>query len=148
MMRLTALALMASIGGLLVIATGEFVTSLAEPAEDSAATSRIRDIDRLTAERMKAVDQLLDGEATASQAASRFRDLCASTSTESLRWLEIEFPDASCEAELHFRHVLLYAEARVEQRRLSSGRLDVLRQEIECRRNRDNWSSRELSPGP
>lgn len=145
-MRFTYLPLAATVAGILAITVCEVFTPVDGIAHDPEGTVQVQEINRIKAERFRVVDQLLDRQVSLAQAAERFQQLAAEASDDQLIWLRNHFPNASCAAEFHFRHVVLYAEARGEQRGAYEPLLAELRKELEDRQLSDNWSL-EAIPG-
>jgi hypothetical protein len=108
--------------------------------EDARTAELTRAMGRVVAGRRDAVDDLLKGKANLAETAARFRHLAADDPNNIFRWLRQEFPTASCEEELHFRHVLLFAEARHKETARNESAVAEIRKEMSEREMDERWT--------
>lgn len=116
---------------------------LSLPDNDDELVPQAQAIEKVSLARMESVETMLDGKASLARTAARFRDLAADLPRDGKSWLRMIFPTAS-DRELHFRHVLLYAETNCRVRRLDPGCLQSLQREMDDRELSDDWTFEEV----
>lgn len=109
-------------------------------AYDGDAVPQAQAIQRVSAQRARWVGELLDGKATLAKTAARFHELCKDDAHDHLASLRALARADACENELHFRHVVFYAERICRSQGLDDARLEPIRREIEDRSAAKNWN--------
>jgi hypothetical protein len=103
-------------------------------AERSDRAKRLRLMMALGAERIHAVDELLDGKKNLKQTATRFRDLAFEDPLDVTELLRLCHPAECDDNELFYRQVIYYTNTRVRCRHLSNSIVEKLEVELDSLR--------------
>lgn len=119
---------------LLVVFTLQVVTTFEFPTFDEpskeAEHQRLDELSQTAAKRSEAVRELLEGRRSLVETAARFRQLTEECSFDTIPSLRTSYPGYSDE-ELHYVHVLAFAESQRRPLCIGEEKLKSLRDEFE-----------------